>query len=220
MSSQTQAESFTGYVLPPLPYGYDALEPYIDEATMRLHHDKHHQAYVDKLNAAIAPYPQLHGLIIEDLLRRLDEVPEQIRQVVRNQGGGHANHQFFWKVIGPPQGTLPQGALAEALERDFGGLEAFKEKFAAAAAAVFGSGWAFLVINPANKKLEILTLPNQDSVLEHGRPGLLACDVWEHAYYLRYQNRRADYLDAFWHVVAWDVVSRRLDNFNAGKQQL
>ncbi len=220
MSNQAQAESFTGYVLPPLPYGYGALEPYIDEATLRLHHDKHHRAYVDKLNTAIAPYRRLHGLIIEDLLRRLDEVPDEIRQAVRDQGGGHAKHQFFWKVIGAPRGSQPQGALAEALQRDFGGLEAFKEKFSAAAATVFGSGWAFLVINPATTKLEILTLPNQDSVLEHGRLGLLCCDVWEHAYYLRYQNRRADYLDAWWNVVAWDVVTRRLDNFYAGKQQL
>ncbi|WP_272898248.1 superoxide dismutase [Mycobacterium avium] len=220
MSSGTQADAFTGYVLPPLPYGYDALEPYIDAATMQLHHNKHHQTYVDKLNAAIAPYPQLHGLIIEDLLRRLDEVPDEIRQTVREQGGGHANHQFFWKVIGPPRDTTPQGALADALKRDFGGLDAFKEQFATAAAKQFGSGWAFLVINPGTKKLEILTLPNQDSVLLYGRPGLLACDVWEHAYYLRYQNRRAEYLDAWWNVVAWDVVSRRLDNFNAGKQQL
>lgn len=220
MADANPPETFTGYELPPLPYAYDALEPFIDEATMRLHHDLHHRAYVDELNAAIAPYPQLHGMIIEDLLRRLEEVPHQIRATVRDQGGGHANHQFFWKVIGPPRNTAPHGALAEALDRDFGGLHAFQVAFASAASAQFGSGWAFLMVNPATKRLEILTLPNQDSVLLHQRPGLLACDVWEHAYYLRYQNRRADYLDAWWNVVAWDVVSRRFDNFLAGKQQL
>jgi Fe-Mn family superoxide dismutase len=213
-------DAFSGYELPPLPYAYDALEPFIDEATIRIHHDEHHRAYVDTLNAAIAPYPQLHGMIIEDLLRRLEEVPAEIRQTVRDQGGGHANHQFFWKVIGPPRDTAPVGALAEALDRDFGGLRAFQDAFTTTAASQFGSGWAFLVVNPNNRRLEILALPNQDSVLLHQRPGLLACDVWEHAYYLRHQNRRTDYLDAWWHVVAWDVVSRRLDNFLAGKQQL
>jgi len=157
---------------------------------------------------------------IEDLLRGLDKVPEEIRLTVRNQGGGHANHQFFWKVIGPARNTKPTGKLAEALTKEFGGLEAFQEKFTDAAVRFFGSGWAFLVINPENKKLEILTLPNQDSVLLHKRPGLLACDIWEHAYYLQYQNRRAEYMTAWWNVVAWDVVSKRLDNFYAGKQQL
>ncbi len=218
--SRSSHDTFIGYDLPPLPYAFDALEPYIDEATMRLHHDTHHRAYIDNLNAAIAPYPQLHGLIIEDLLRRLDEVPAEIRQVVREQGGGHANHQFFWKVIGPPRSTQPQGALADALERDFGGFTAFREAFTAAAASLFGSGWVFLVVNPDTNGLEILALPNQDSVLLHQRPGLLACDVWEHAYYLRYTSRRAEYLAAWWNVVAWDVVSRRMDNFLAGKQQL
>jgi Fe-Mn family superoxide dismutase len=214
------SDPFTGYVLPPLPYGYDALEPFVDEATMRVHHDGHHRAHLDTLNATIAPYPQLHGMIIEDLIRRLDEVPAEIRDTVRDHGGGHANHQFFWKVIGPPRDTTPQGALAEALDRDFGGLRAFQDAFASAAAAQFGSGWTFLVVNPDDQRLEILALPNQDSVLRHHRPGLLACDLWEHAHYLRYQNRRAEYLDAWWHVVAWDVVTRRYDNFLAGKQQL
>ena len=220
MPTSPGAGGFTGFELPPLPYGYDALEPYIDAATMRVHHDEHHRAHLDAVNAAIAPYPRLHGMIIEDLLRRLDEVPDEIRQTVREQGGGHANHQFFWKVIGPPRGTAPAGALAEALGRDFGGLAGFKAAFSAAALSQFGSGWTFLVINPDTRRLEILSLPNSDSVLLHHRPGLLACDVWEHAYYLRYRNRRRDYLDAWWNVVAWDVVSRRLDNFNAGKQQL
>ncbi len=212
--------TFKGYVLPPLPYAFEALEPHIDAQTMRLHHDKHHQAYIDKLNAAIAPYSQLHDMIIEDLLRRIDEVPEAIRAVVRDQGGGHANHQFFWKVIGPPRGTKPMGKLDEAIHRDFSGLKALQAQFTASAMKHFGSGWTFLVVHPETKHLELLTLANQDSVLLHKRPGLLACDLWEHAYYMRYQNRRADYLSAWWNVVDWEVVSRRFDNFLAGKQQL
>ena len=220
MPDATSRDAFTGYTLPPLHYDYAALEPYLDQATMRLHHDHHHRNYVEAVNKAIAPYPQWHGVIIEDLLRRLDELPVGIQQTVREQGGGHANHQFFWKVIGPPRDTVPTGALAEALERDFGGLAKFRETFTAAALAQFGSGWAFLVVNPENQRLEILSLANQDSVLLHRRPGLLACDLWEHAYYLRYHNRRAEYLEAWWHVVAWDVVSRRFDNFLAGSQQL
>ncbi len=214
------ASPFVGYVLPPLPYGYDALEPFVDEATMRLHRDAHHQAYVDRLNLAIAPYPQLHGRTIEDLLRHLDDVPEAIRATVRDQGGGHANHQFLWKVIGPPRGTKPRGALADALTRDFGGLESFQTRFTEAALAHFGSGWVFLVIHPQSDKLEILALPDQDSVLRHGRPGLLLCDVWEHAHYLRYQDRRAEYLKAYWNVVDWDVVSLRLDHFHEGRSIL
>ena len=213
-------ETKTGYQLPPLPYAFDALEPFVDAETMRLHHDKHHQAYIDKVNAAIAPYPQLHNMIIEDLMRKLDEVPEEIRMTVRNNGGGHANHQFFWKVIGPPRNTKPTGKLDDGIIKDFGGLDNLKEKFTDAAIKHFGSGWTFLVINPQSHQLEILTLPNQDSVLLHRRPGLLACDVWEHAYYLKHQNRRADYLKEWWNVVAWDVVRQRLENFYAGKQQL
>ena len=150
--------SFTGYALPPLRYGYDALEPFIDTETMHLHHDKHHQAYIDKVNAAIAPYPQFHNMIIEDLMRKLDEVPAEIRTVVRNNGGGHANHQFFWKVIGPARGTQPTGRLAEGLKQDFGSLESFQAKFTGEALKLFGSGWTFLVINPQTHKLEILCL--------------------------------------------------------------
>ena len=208
------------YQLPPLPYAYDAFEPYIDTETMRLHHDKHHQSYIDKLNQAIEPYPQFKDMIIEDLLRHLNDVPEEIRTAVRNNGGGHANHQFFWKVIGPPAGREPAGALAEAVMRDFGSFEEFQAKFTDAAARHFGSGWAFLVVDPPTKKLELLTTPNQDSVLLHGKPGLLACDVWEHSYYLKYQNRRPEYLKAWWNVVNWPVVSSRYDHFLEGKQQL
>ena len=208
------------YVLPPLRYAYDSLAPYIDSETIILHHDKHHQTYIDKVNAVLEPYPAFHGLIIEDVLRRLNEIPEEVRQTVRNNGGGHANHQFFWKVIGPPSHKEPSGTAVEAIKNNFGSFEEFEKQFTDAAMKVFGSGWTFLVINPQTKRLEILALPNQDSVLLHERPGLLACDLWEHSYYLRYQNRRADYLEAFWKVVQWDVVSSRIDNFFAGKKQL
>ena len=208
------------YQLPPLPYPYDALEPYIDAETMRLHHDKHHQAYIDAVNKAIEPYPQFANIIIEDLLRHLNDVPEEIRTTVRNNGGGHANHQFFWKVIGPPNGGRPAGALAESITRDFGSFDAFQSQFTDAATKHFGSGWAFLVVDPPTKKLEIMTTPNQDSVLLHGKPGLLACDVWEHSYYLKYQNRRPEYLKSWWNVVNWPVVSSRYEHFLEGKQQL
>ena len=208
------------YTLPPLRFEYDALEPHIDTETMRLHHQGHHQTYINNLNKALAPYPQFAGKVVEDILRELNDIPEEVRKTVRNNGGGHANHQFFWKVIGPARDRKPTGKLAKQLTQNFGGLEAFQEKFTDAAVQHFGSGWAFLVINPETKKLEILTLSNQDSVLLHKRPGLLACDVWEHAYYLNYQNRRAEYLKAWWNVVAWDIVSNRLDNFYAGKKQL
>ena len=220
MLETQQAAVSPNYILPPLRYGYESLEPFIDEATMRLHHDKHHQTYINKVNEALKPYPAFHGLIIEDVMRRLEEIPEEIRTTVRNNGGGHANHQFFWKVIGPPSGKKPAGSAVEAIKNNFGSFEEFQQQFNEAALKVFGSGWTFLVINPQTKRLEILALPNQDSVLLHGRPGLLACDVWEHSYYLKYNNRRAEYLDAFWRVVQWDVVSSRIDNFFAGKKQL
>ena len=204
------------YKLPPLRFGYDALEPYLDAETMELHHDKHHQAYVDNLNKALAPYPHLADLTIEDLLCRLDEVPETIRTAVRNNGGGHANHQFFWEILGPNAGGAPTGAIAGAIKKDFGSFERFQSLFADAATTHFGSGWAFLVVQPATKRLEIMSLPNQDSLLSQGIPGLLCCDVWEHAYYLKYRNRRPDYLAAWWKVVAWDVVDQRLRDVMAG----
>jgi Fe-Mn family superoxide dismutase len=198
------------YKLPPLRFAYDALEPYIDAETMELHHDKHHQTYVDSLNKVIEPYPQLADLAIEDLLRRLDQLPEAIRTDVKNHGGGHANHQFFWKILGPNAGGSPKGALGEALAKDFGSFARFQALFADAATKHFGSGWAFLVLDPSTGRLEIMSLPNQDSVLLHGKFGLLCCDVWEHAYYLKYRNRRPDYLAAWWNVVAWGVVDQEL----------
>ena len=204
------------YKLPPLRFGYDALEPYLDAETMELHHDKHHHAYVDKLNETLAPYPQLADLTIENLLRRLDQVPEAIRTAVRNSGGGHANHQSFWEILGPNAGGAPKGAIADAIKQDFGSFERFQSLFADAAAKHFGSGWVFLVVKPATGRLEIMSLPNQDSVLLPGLHGLLSCDVWEHAYYLKYRHRRPDYLAAWWHVVAWDVVDERLRDVRAG----
>ena len=201
------------YQLPALGYPYDALEPCIDAETMRLHHDKHHQGYVDLLNKAIANYPQFDNTTIEDLLEHLNAVPEEIRAAVRNSGGGHANHQLLWKVLGPPNSAKPKGMLAEAIRNDFGTFESLQEQLTDAATKVFGSGWAFLATDPKSQKLEVMSLPNQDSPLLHGKSGLLACDVWEHSYYLKYQNRRPDYLKAWWNVVQWDAVNSRLESF-------
>jgi Fe-Mn family superoxide dismutase len=207
------------YALPPLKFAYDAFEPIIDEATMRLHHDKHHQSYVDAVNE----YPEWLGLTIEEVLRRLPELPDDIRETVRNQGGGHANHQFFWKILIPKGPSRPSGDLAAAIDQEWGSYDAFKTAFEVAGTKHFGSGWVFLVVHPTqNFKLEIFTLPNQDSVLGLDRPspGLLACDLWEHAYYLTYNNRRADWLKAWWDVVHWDYVGGWLAGVHAGKKQL
>jgi superoxide dismutase, Fe-Mn family len=201
------------YQLPALNYSYDALEPCIDSETMRLHHDKHHRGYIDVLNKALANYPQFRHTTIEDLLGRLNDLPEEIRDVVRHSGGGHANHQLLWDVIGPPNGAKPKGLLAEAIRNDFGTFENLQEKLMEAATKVFGSGWAFLAIDARSQKLEVMSLPNQNSPLLYGKSGLLACDVWEHSYYLKYQNRRPDYLQAWWNVVQWDAVNRRLESF-------
>jgi superoxide dismutase, Fe-Mn family len=201
------------YKVAPLRFAYDAFEPHIDAETMELHHDRHHQTCVDNVNKAIEPYPDLAGLTIEDLLSRLDQVPEAIRTAVRNHGGGHANHQFFWEILAPKSGAPPRSAIGAAISRDFGSFEQFQFVFAEVAAMHFGSGWVFLVGNPSTGRLEIMALPNQDSPLLHGKPGLLCCDVWEHAYYLKHRNRRSDYLRAWWNVIAWDVVDERLRTF-------
>ena len=200
------------HTLPSLPYPHDALEPHIDARTMEIHHGKHHQAYITNLNNALAGKPQLEAKDILDLISDLSAVPEDIRMAVRNNGGGHANHAFFWTVIGPNGGGAPQGDLAAAMDRDFGSFEAFKEAFAKAGATRFGSGWAWLVTD-ANGKLSVSSTANQDSPLMgkavagcEGAP-LLGLDVWEHAYYLNYQNRRPDYIQAFWNVVRWDAVA-------------
>lgn len=197
------------YQLPPLPYDYNALEPYIDEQTMRIHHDKHHAAYVNNVNAALEKAgPQLQGLAIEDLLRRINEVPEEIRTAVRNNGGGHANHTLFWEIMGPNAGGQPAGELAAAINSTFGSFENFKEEFSKAAATRFGSGWAWLVVNQEGK-LQVYSTPNQDSPYMDGNVPILGLDVWEHAYYLKYQNRRPDYIAAFWNVVNWNAVAQR-----------
>ena len=197
------------FTLPELPYAYDALEPHIDEQTMRIHHDKHHAAYVNNLNAALEGQAALQGKSIEDLLRGLDAVPEAIRTAVRNNGGGHWNHTLFWELMAPGGAKAPDGALASAMDAELGGFEKFREAFAKAAATRFGSGWAWLVLDGG--KLAVMSTPNQDAPLMDGKHALLGCDVWEHAYYLKYQNRRPDYVAAWWNVVNWTVVGRRYE---------
>lgn len=193
------------YTLPDLPYAYDALEPYIDEETMHLHHDKHHNTYVTNLNAAIEKHPELGEKTVEELLADFSSVPEDIQTAVRNNGGGHANHTFFWEILGPNAGGEPTGAIKEAIEAAFGSFEDFKEEFKTAATGRFGSGWAWLVVKDG--KLAITSTANQDSPLMDGQTPVLGLDVWEHAYYLKYKNVRPDYINAFWSVVNWDKVN-------------
>ena len=204
------------YALPDLPYPYDALEPYVDEETMRLHHDKHHSTYVTNLNNALEKHPEADPGNVDVLISDLDSVPEDIRTAVRNNGGGHANHSMFWHLLAPNDGAGGDEDLgedlAEAVGEAFGSLEGFKERFAAAAApgALFGSGWAWLIVDP-DRSLSIETTPNQDSPLMEQKVPILGLDVWEHAYYLKYQNRRPEYVQAFWSVVNWGEVARRYD---------
>ena len=193
------------YELPKLPYPYDALEPHIDARTMEIHYTKHHQAYVDNLNKAVAG-TGLENKTVEDLISDLSAVPENIRTAVRNNGGGHANHSFFWKIMGRKAGGEPKGKLADDIKSTFGGFDQFKEKLNAAGVGRFGSGWAWLIKNK-NGNLEIISTPNQDNPLMDGNTPVLGVDVWEHAYYLKYQNRRADYLKAWWNVVNWDAIA-------------
>jgi len=196
------------YSLPALPYAHNALEPHIDARTMEIHHGKHHQAYINNVNKALEGHDALAALPIDDLMRKLSEVPEAIRGAVRNNGGGHANHALFWTVIGPGCGGAPTGDLAAAIDATFGGFDAFKEKFAAAGATRFGSGWAWLSVDKSGA-LVVESTANQDTPLSEGRTPILGLDVWEHAYYLNYQNRRPDYIAAFWNVVNWAEVARR-----------
>ncbi len=193
------------YELPKLPYSYDALEPYIDAKTMEIHHTKHHQAYVNNLNAALEKHPEIAEKPLEELLASLDKIPEDIRTAVRNHGGGHLNHSFFWKVMGPDVKKEPGAELASKITSAFGDIIKFKEEFTKAAGGVFGSGWAWLVIDEKGK-LSISTTPNQDSPISKGEKPILGLDVWEHAYYLKYQNKRPDYITAFWNVVNWEAV--------------
>ena len=195
--------------VPPLPYDYSALEPTIDSQTMHLHHDKHHLAYVTNLNAALEKAPELQGKSAEELLKNLNAVPEAIRGAVRNNGGGHVNHSMFWKIMGPNAGGEPTGEVGDAIKSTFGDFNTFKEKFNEAGVKQFGSGWAWLV-KGADGKLAVSSTPNQDNPMSNGQFPLLGNDVWEHAYYLKYQNRRADYLKEWWNVVNWTEVNRRL----------
>ncbi len=201
------------FQLPPLPYAFNALEPHIDAQTMEIHHDKHHATYVQKLNDAVAGTP-FESMTPGDLIRNLNQVPEAKRTPVRNNGGGHVNHTFFWELLTPGGATAPTGALAAAIDETFGGLDGLKEKVNAAGANQFGSGWAWLVVD-ASGKLDVVGTPNQDSPLTTGHTPVLGVDVWEHAYYLKYQNKRPAYLDAFWNVVNWDVAGK---NFAAASK--
>ena len=194
------------YELPKLPYSYDSLEPHIDAQTMEIHYTKHHQGYVDKLNVALENHSELQDKPLEDLLWTLDSIPEEIKKAVRNNGGGHLNHSLFWKIMSPDGGGEPQGKLAEAINKDLGGFDKFKEDFINAAMTVFGSGWAWLVKDGSGKLL-VQSTSNQDSPVMAGLTPLLGLDVWEHAYYLKYQNKRPDYIGAFWNVINWDEVN-------------
>lgn len=195
------------FQLPDLPYGYDALEPHIDAQTMELHHSKHHQTYVDKLNGAIED-TEFAEKTLEELLQGLDQLPDNIRTAVCNNGGGHYNHSFFWKIMSPEGGGKPEGRLSDLIDSSFGGFDKFKDEFAAAAVARFGSGWVWL--SQDGSKLKITSTPNQDSPIMEGIEPLLGLDVWEHAYYLKYQNRRPEYIDAWWNVVDWQAVAEKL----------
>ena len=191
-------------ILPELPYGYDALEPYIDRETMEIHHGRHHRAYFDKYNAAIEGNPELEGKAVEEVLANLDSVPESVRAAVRNNGGGHFHHTFFWSTL--KKGVNPSGEVVEAIKERFGSIDKFKEEFSVAAAGVFGSGWTWLVLDSSGR-MEIISTPNQDSPVSQGKIPLLGIDVWEHAYYLKYRNRRPEYIDAFFSVLNWEKVN-------------
>jgi Fe-Mn family superoxide dismutase len=203
------------FELPPLPYDYSALEPHIDTQTMQLHHDKHHQTYVTNLNNALQGQSQLASFSGEDLLRRINEVPESIRTAVRNNGGGHVNHTMFWQIMKPNGGGEPTGDLASAIQQAFGSFDQFKAALNDAGLKRFGSGWTWLVLN-ANGQLQVISTANQDSPLMDGLYPVMGNDVWEHAYYLKYQNRRADYLNAWWNVVNWDEIARRYQQGRGG----
>jgi Fe-Mn family superoxide dismutase len=196
------------HTLPPLPYPTDALEPHIDQRTMEIHHGKHHNAYVTNLNLALEKHPELQSKSVEDLVRGINSVPDDIRAAVRNNGGGHANHSMFWQIMAPDAGGAPSGAIAAAITSSFGSFDKFKEELKKAAVGRFGSGWAWVV--DTGGKLTIESTPNQDSPLMDGKKPVFGVDVWEHAYYLKYQNRRPDYVDAWWNVVNWAEINRRL----------
>lgn len=203
------------FSLPALPYAFDALEPVIDAQTMQLHHDKHHQTYVDKLNEALKDHTEFHGRPLEEILQNIHEVPEAARTAVKNHGGGHHNHSLFWQTMKPSDGANPQGATLAAIEKAFGSVDDFKAKFNDAGAKLFGSGWVFLVVD--NGALKIQPMPNQDSPLMNNQQVVFGNDVWEHAYYLKYQNKRPDYLKAWWDVLDWNQVGERINSLQNGK---
>jgi Fe-Mn family superoxide dismutase len=210
LKAQAAAAAPAGpFKLPPLPYSFDALEPHIDAKTMEIHHDRHHQAYVTNLNKAVMGNADLSKTSVEELIRHLDDVPETVRTAVRNNGGGHYNHTLFWRLMKKGGGGQPKGALAKAIDSRFGGFDKFKTDFSDAAMKVFGSGWAWLILE--GKELKIVSSPNQDVPLSHSKHPLLGLDVWEHAYYLKYQNKRVDYVAAFFNVINWDVVAERFE---------
>jgi Fe-Mn family superoxide dismutase len=198
------------FELPPLPYDYDALEPYIDAQTMQFHHDNHHATYVKNLNAAVEKHSQLQSMSPEELLRNLSSVPEDIRTTVRNNGGGHVNHTMFWQIMGPNGGGEPTGAIADAIKKTFGSFDAFKEQFTKTASGHFGSGWAWLVLG-SDGKLQLMDTLNQDNPMIDGYYPIMGNDLWEHAYYLKYQNRKAEYFDAWWNVLNWDEINSRYE---------
>lgn len=203
------------HTLPPLPYAFDALEPHIDAQTMQIHHGKHHQAYVNNLNAALEKAPDLANKSLDDLMRSVNSVPESVRTAVRNNGGGHWNHSMFWEIMAPKAGGEPTGAVADAINSSFGSFAKMKEQFAAAAGGRFGSGWAWIVAEGG--KLSITSTPNQDNPLMEGKHAILGLDVWEHAYYLKYQNKRPDYVSAWWNVVNWPAVTKRFEAAKGGR---
>ena len=204
------------YQLPPLPYAYNALEPFIDEETMKLHHDAHHQAYVNNLNGAVEKHPELFQRSAEDLVRNLQQVPEDIRTVVRNNGGGHVNHTMFWEIMGPNGGGQPSGELANAITQSLGGFDQLKQQLTQAAVSRFGSGWAWLSVD-ASGKLVVESTPNQDNPLSEGRVPVLGVDVWEHAYYLKYRNRRPEYVNQWWNTINWEAVAKRYAQARGGR---
>ena len=213
--AQASSGGEQGFNVPPLPYAYNALEPHIDAQTMQFHHDKHHATYVKNLNAAVEKHPELKAKSAEQILRDLDSVPEDVRTMVRNNGGGHVNHTMFWNIMSPDGGGEPTGAIASALAKTFGSFAEFKQQFNTAGEKQFGSGWAWLVRTP-DGKLQVTSTPNQDNPLMEGNYPIMGNDVWEHAYYLSYQNRRADYLNAWWNVVNWDEINRRFEQATQG----
>jgi Fe-Mn family superoxide dismutase len=206
------------FELPPLPYDYSALEPHIDAKTMQLHHDLHHGAYVKNANAALEKHPDLQSKSVEELLRDLNAVPEDIRTAIRNNGGGHMNHSMFWKIMKPQGGGEPTGSIAEIIKKTFGSLKDFQTKFNEAGGKQFGSGWVWLAGKPATGEVQILTTANQDNPISQGLYPIMGNDVWEHAYYLKYNNRRPEYLQAWWNVVNWDEINKRLEHFKSHRE--